>query len=776
MVVQNQVKRTLTARLPEVCTVVASGAGSSRSAIAEELCRRFGFVDRRGNHQRASCLKALRGLEMAGHFRLPTSRSRNWRGRSPRRLAAAVPEPVGVPASAGLLCNLELIAVRTDARLRLWNELMVREHPLGDGPLVGRQLRYLLRSDHGYLGAVGFGSCALYLHDRDRWIGWDGSLREAHLDKIVCMSRFLIRPSVKCSNLASKALAMACRALPVDFEKRYGYRPWLLESFVDPQQHQGTCYRAANWLRVGSSCGRGRQDRKMQTSKSRKDIYLYVLDKRFRQYLGVRKPVRYPPVKVVEATDEDSWAANEFGGAPMGDKRLEKRLISIAQSKAKSPGQSFLETVHADRAAVAGYYRFIDAPAESRIAMNSILRPHRDRTLRRMNSLHEALCIHDTTDVNFATLDACEGLGIIGKNQTKTKTRGLRLHSSFVVDADDGLPLGILHANCYAPPPKRRGKKKDPRYIPVDKKQSFRWITSLRQCTKLTAELDGTRVIHVMDREGDFFELFAAWRDDGRDELVIRAKNDRRTNSDTSLFRSVLATETKASLTVDIPRKSARRKKGRNKAQPRRQKRRATLQVRYCPVAILPPKHGLSSKKSPVDAFIVHVKEEVPPADGSKAVEWFLLTTLSVDSPEDAERVFRHYVKRWRIEEWHRALKTCCGAEEPAHRNAERLKRLLAINMVLAWRVMLMMLLGREIPQLPATVLFADDQIEVLKLLAKKWRCPKPTYLQDYVILMARLGGYLNRKCDGPPGAEILWRSLITLTHMCIGFALSQLE
>jgi len=776
MMVQHQVKRTLTAQLPEVCAAVAAGATTSRTTIADKLCDRFGFLDATGKRQRGSCLKALRGLESMGHFNLPVSRSRKWCGSSPRRLEHAVAAPVEVPERVDWVQNLELLLVRTDTEMRVWNELMVREHPLGNGPLVGRQLRYLLFSDHGYLGAVGFGSCALYLHDRDKWIGWDRSLRDEHLDKIVCMSRFLIRPKVKCANLASKALAMACRAFSVDFEKRYGYRPWLLESFVDPQEHEATCYRAANWTRVGSSCGRGRQDRDKQARKSRKDIYLYVLDKRFREYIGVPEPVRYPPLDVVEAADNDSWAANEFGGAPMGDKRLEKRLISIAQSKAKSPGQSFLETAQGDRAAVAGYYRFIDAPAESRVAMGSILRPHRECTLRRMNSLDEALCIHDTTDVNFATLAACEGLGVIGTNQTKTKTRGLRLHSSFVVDSENGLPLGILHANCYAPPPKRGGKKKDPRYIPVEQKQSFRWISSLQACTELTAELENTRVIHVMDREGDFFELFAAWRDGARDDLIIRAKNDRRTKSTVSLFQCVCETEVQASLTVDIPRKSARRKKGKNKAQPRRQKRRATLQVRYCPVSIMPPKHGLSSKKAPVDAFIVHVKEQVPPADGSKAVEWFLLTTLTVDSPETAEKVFRCYVKRWRIEEWHRALKTCCGAEEPANRTAERLKRLLAINMVLAWRVMLLMLLGREMPELPAGVLFADDQIKVLKLLAKKWRSPKPTNLQHYVILMARLGGYLNRKSDGPPGAEILWRSLIRLTNMCMGFALAQLE
>ncbi len=147
-----------------------------------------------------------------------------------------------------------------------------------------------------------------------------------------------------------------------------------------------------------------------------------------------------------------------------------------------------------------------------------------------------------------------------------------------------------------------------------------------------------------------------------------------------------------------------------------------------------------------------------------------------VDSSEVAEKIFAYYVKRWRIEEWHRALKTCCGAEDPAHPNAERQKRLMAINMVIAWRVQLMVLFGREMPELPGDVLFSDNEIEVINRLAVKWRAPAPENLGDYVIYTARLGGYLNRKNDGPPGVEVLWKGLTKLIHIAMGFELSRRE
>jgi len=184
------------------------------------------------------------------------------------------PTPVNVSDRVDDLSEFKLILVTSQEHLGIWNELMINGHPLGAEPLVGRQLRYLIDSPHGWLGGLGFVSATLQLADRDKWIGWDADERQAHLDLVVGMSRFLIRPSVHCYNLASKALAMSMALLPVDFERRYGQKPCLIESFVDTDQFPGTCYRAANWIEVGKTKGRGRQDRFNESSLSRKAIYV----------------------------------------------------------------------------------------------------------------------------------------------------------------------------------------------------------------------------------------------------------------------------------------------------------------------------------------------------------------------------------------------------------------------------------------------------------------------------------------------------------------------
>jgi hypothetical protein len=388
----------------------------------------------------------------------------------------AVAPPREVPASVELVVGLRLHLVNAEADYRMWNEVILREHPLGPRPLVGRQVRYLIESEHGCLGALGFAASALRLRDRDRWIGWDDALRRAHLDRVVCLSRFLIRPGVECANLASRVLALAEAVFPSDFEQRYGYRPWLLETFVEQQTHTGASHQAANWLKIGQTCGRGRQDRTGQASQSVKDIYVRMLDAGFRGYMGLADPQPLPPLAVGEGVETGRWAANEFGAAELGDRRLTRRLVSIAEAKGTAPGASFLETVKGQAAVVAGYYRFMDQPAHSPLDIDSILAPHRERTLRRMQALPEILCIHDTTELNFSTLRVCKGLGVIGKNQTTTESRGLRLHSSFVVDAQDGLPLGLLNWHCDAPELKPERTGQGGRYLPNEESVCCRWI------------------------------------------------------------------------------------------------------------------------------------------------------------------------------------------------------------------------------------------------------------------------------------------------------------
>ncbi len=176
----------------------------------------------------------------------------------PRRLGQPVPEPQAVPPAAGAVAGLKLTLVTSPQQRRTWNELVASEHPQGAVLHVGAQVRYLIESEHGLLGALGFAAAALAVAARDEWIGWDAQLRRKRLHRVLGLSRFLIRPSVRCHLLASKVLGMVRRRLPEDFLQRYGYRPALLETYCDPQQHAGTCFRAANWTCVGQTGGRGR--------------------------------------------------------------------------------------------------------------------------------------------------------------------------------------------------------------------------------------------------------------------------------------------------------------------------------------------------------------------------------------------------------------------------------------------------------------------------------------------------------------------------------------
>ncbi len=605
----------------------------------------------------------------------------------------------------------------TSEQMRIWNELMMREHPLGAGPLVGRQVRYLIGSRHGWLGGLGFAAPALKLADRDEWIGWDAEKRRAQLHYLVGMSRFLIRPSVECHNLVSKVLGLSMAALPGDFERQYGYRPWLVETFVDTSRNSGACYRAANWIPVGRTKGRGRQDRHKLFALSPKRIYVYPIEKDFRKLMGLSPDVGWSALRPEDGLESEHWAENEFGGAPLGDARLSKRLVSVAKAKGEVPDRAFSGVAEGDWPAVKAYYRMIDQPEESAVNMANILAPHRKRTVRRMMGQRTVLCVQDGSDLEYTSLDQCEGLGEIGTNQTGAKSRGLHLHSTLAV-APNGLPLGVLRAQCIAPKGRSPEDNRPAFAIPIEEKKTFVWIEHHRDLVNLAAEMAQTKLIDVCDREADFFELFDEQRKNPSVELLVRAKNNRNiTEEPFKLFAAVRQSPVRSRVRVHIPRQSARPKLSKQKARAKRPGRTSDLAVRFMRVQLLPAHYHAG--KAPIDIWVIHALEENPP-EKTKAVEWFLLTTVNITSAADAEQCLRWYCMRWRIEDWHRVLKSGCRVEDLAHKTAERLRRAIAINLVIAWRIMLMTLLGRETPELPAEVLFSDIELRTLKAYAKK--------------------------------------------------------
>lgn len=690
----------------------------TRTLLAKQLCQRLDLRDPKGDWQIATAAKALRELEAHGHWTLPPPAIQRPRRSSstPARLPQRVAPASAVPCQLEQIQNLALVEVRTPEHLLIWNELMICEHPLRDARLVGRQFRYLVGSDHGWLGGIGFGSAALYLESRDTWLGWDDAQRTAHLPRVINMTRFLIRPPLRCPNLASHVLGLCARRIAVDFERRYGLSPWLMESFVDPSAYEGTCYKAANWQKVGQTKGRGRNGAH-DAGKTRKDVYLYPLIDQLHDRLGVE---RFPHEALAahQGLDGDGWAEQEFGACELGDERLTRRLIRIATTEAARPGASHTQAASGDAHQAKACYRFLN---NERTQMNvaNLLQSHRTQTLRRCKSYRTILAVQDTTDLNFTSRPQCEGLGQTKANQTGAKTRGLKLHSLLAVEAEGGLPLGVLRLHGYAPEPT---DGKDPAR-PIEQKESFRWIQAYQEANDIAALLPGTRIVSVLDREGDFFELFD-WRrcqpNGAQAHLLVRAQWDRKLEgSDAKLFAELAAAPRAKIVKIAVPRQREHLAKPSLSGRPGVSARTATVDVRYKEVLLAAPSTPALRERPALRIWAVYLKEQNPPP-GAAPVQWVLLSTVPVTSTKQALECIGWYCRRWRIEEWHRVMKSGCKILEHQNRDAETLLRAITLDAVIAWRIMLLGLLGRSVPGMPADLVFNPCECEVLELLALK--------------------------------------------------------
>jgi hypothetical protein len=277
--------------LDRIRRLIGSTPPLNRAGLSRKVCDELGWLRPDGRRKDMACRVAMLRMERDGLIRLPPPQTVNGNGRiRPRHTPASDPrEPLTL--AAGDLGRLVLRPVQTPKESSLWNELVERYHYLGYKPLPGAQLRYLIYSDRvvdgerPLLAALGFGAAAWSVASRDRWIGWTPEQCRRNLHLVVGNARFLILPWVKVPNLASRILAAAARQLPHDWQARYGYRPLLLETFVQRDRFRGTCYRGAGWVHVGQTKGRGKLDKTHRQVTPIKDIFLYSLDRRFRKKL-----------------------------------------------------------------------------------------------------------------------------------------------------------------------------------------------------------------------------------------------------------------------------------------------------------------------------------------------------------------------------------------------------------------------------------------------------------------------------------------------------------
>jgi hypothetical protein len=271
--------------------VVASCRGVSRTELASTVCELLDWRRANGRLKSRECWALLEQLEAAGELRLPVRRATKPKGARtavPHSARGEAPEST-LCAPLGELTPLTLTRVETPKQHRLWRELVGRYHYQGHAVAFGAQLRYLLgvsRPQPHVVGCLQFSSPAWRLAARDRWIGWDDAQRARALQRIVNNSRFLVLPWVQVRNLASAVLARAARRIVADWQATYAVRPLLLETLVDGARFAGTCYRAANWLELGNTSGRGRMDRTHQRhAKAPKTVFVYPLAKDVRRCL-----------------------------------------------------------------------------------------------------------------------------------------------------------------------------------------------------------------------------------------------------------------------------------------------------------------------------------------------------------------------------------------------------------------------------------------------------------------------------------------------------------
>ena len=724
--------------------------GLSRRELSRRVCDWLNWRTLKGEPKAVNCRVALLKLQQRGQIRLgSTARFPAEKKRAEGKRKVAGVQRAAVRRRLGQVQPVELVRVGSadSEASRTWNGLMEQHHPLGGGPLCGAQMRYLIHSGgYGYLGGLAFSAAAWRLQARDRWIGWKEAGRRQNLQRVIANSRFLILPGVRVPHLASHVLSLAVRRLRGDWKQRYGYEPLLVETFVEQERYQGTCYRAANWKEVGQTQGRGRQDRDHERPASVKRVWVYPLDRQARQQLCVAAPEPAAPGRPRPVPQD--WAEQEFGGAGL-DQRLNRRLLVLARDFYARPQAQIPEACQS-RAKTKAAYRFFK---HEDTEMDVLLEPHYRASQQRIAQQPVALAVQDTTSLNYSPHPATANLGPIGSQPEGII--GLLVHDTMAFSLE-GTPLGLLDVQCWARDGAEFGKKHQRKQRPIEAKESHKWLESFRRVAAVQRQCPHTRLVSVGDREADLYELFhLALEDPQGPKLLVRAEQDRLLADGQGHLWPLVEQQPLAGVRKILV--------------PRRQKqpaREAWLEIRFAEVTLRPPQGKTRYGRLRLWALLA---QEVDAPEGIQPLSWLLLTTCPVTCLAEATEKLDWYTKRWGIEIFHKTLKSGCKIEQRQLGNADSLEACLAIDLVVAWRIFHLTKLGRETPDVPCTVFFEEAEWKALVTHATRQPVAPdlpPPPLGQAMRMVGALGGHLGRKSDGEPGTKSLWLGLERLLAM----------
>ena len=434
------------------------------------------------------------------------------------------------------------------------------------------------------------------------------------------------------------------------------------------------------------------------------------------------------------------WADTEFETIDLGDERRNKRAIRLVERLSAQPMASVPQAC-GDWADTMAAYRFFN---NEEIDWRAILGAHTDCARTRMAGHEVVLCIQDTTELDFNGQEA-SGLGPLSYEAQ----RGMYAHPTYAVSTSRE-PLGVLDAWMWG----REPKDKEGHRPGV--KESVRWVEGYERLAEMAAELPGTRLVYLADREADIMELMR--RADALAtpvDWLLRSKHNRTLSGGDKLWSRVMNSEPLGEIRFVMASRKG-------------QRAREVLQQVWAQTLELPDGKGRFVQASCI------VAREMEPAAGDKPVEWRLLTNLPVHSLEQAARMIDWYRSRWEIEMFFHVLKNGCRIEALQLGSIEKIERALVLYMVVAWRIARLMRLGRSCPDLDAQLMFEPDEWKAAFILNQKRPPDTPPTLNEVVRLVARLGGFLARTGDGEPGVKTIWLGMQRILDFAAGVKFSR--
>jgi hypothetical protein len=456
----------------------------------------------------------------------------------------------------------------------------------------------------------------------------------------------------------------------------------------------------------------------------------------------------------------DVWVERELDGGVFPDQRLKSRLGRLLSDLGRRIGDT-IPMACQDWAATKAAYRFFDNP---KVDEGIILAGHFAATTARFTATSgPTLVLHDTTEFSFQRIapEAVGKLSLIKGRHARHTVCGLLMHSSLVLTTT-GVPLGLAAVKFWTRK-KFKGtnalkRRVNPTRVPIERKESVRWLENLTRSTRQLG--DPSRCVHIGDREADIFELFCAART-AETHFLVRTCVDR------------LAGRGGTTVAKRMAREPIR---GRHEVEVRDERGRvstARVDLRFCRMTVHPP-IGKRRRCPALSLTVIYAEERGKPA-GREPIRWKLLTDLPVADLAAAVEKLDWYALRWKLETYHKVLKSGCQAELARLRTADRLTNLLAVLCVVGWRVFWLTMVNRATPGDPPETVLTGPEIEVLDQLAGSPSAavgpPAGTRtIGHYLLQIARLGGYLARAKDPPPGNLVLWRGLTRLTDILLGF------